>query len=893
MKILFLTLLMLGSCYFMGFLLVSNSGKHSSSVRFFRAHMGYAYFLVAFYSSYMLFEDSLWAVSAIFSSMIAIGVFQIWKKYKKTNKDHEIAATIKPGRSIQLYIVALASAVFLLSAWPYLSNGLGNYWHSGNPDIEDGLNGRDAYLENLILDTKRFQPEKIIGDKTEVDFEKKVNAMTSKRYTENFYRAWFAGDGTRFQYSNLAFWSLVLQEKNGMDVVIIHAIFNLILMALAVFYLALLAFQLSVPWAAMTAFSSVSASFYLGTFWAGHIGSMMYGSLAPVLLCFMLTTEGRDQWQAILPWLMLCMVALSFTYPEALIVAMSYWVSYRIYISVPARRKAQKIKAYFYSGCWPKVLLILSMLVVVLLFAYVLWLFTGDYRLRQAGQYRSWGLVHDLGITTVFFGLVPAPLDLSDRNVYHVLTTLGAIFSVACFMCMLIYKGAQARFVHFFALVWIFGLLVFYLCIRDSYYIYKYLYINQFVFIVALCAFIEASKNTIIYCVGGGLLAVNLMSDIVAGNRIRAMPYNGQGDDYFKLTHLSHDVLKKTFINLKKGGESTAVRQTLKKYGIKTELDPKIAEYFIVHKGGDQDVVEEQLGESIFSSNLLEVRKTPEKNFLIVRTFFEPEFYRADQLLHSIHFRWVGYIKNENVGIYIIRPDHDSDHSLPFLRICAEKGPSAASLLTIKISTGDNKQLTKFPLNGVSCIWLPSAEVKDALQPLILRTGAIGKKLQVPEDRILLYRIFSIAWVEKPYDDQALLLLNAQDDLIHNNGNIIAKFGNGWWSPEVDENKHFRWASDGAEIVIPKIPKDIKKIKISLDVEVGPSHGTKPFDLIVTDEKGKRIFRASLKSYHESVELPVTHAGVYRIYTGSEHKQIPGDPRVLDFRIFHVETRGC
>lgn len=888
MKILLFVFLMFAFCYAAGFLLTQPDRGDASLIRQFRAHVGYAYFLVSFYVFYVLLKS---AFTAIVASLLFLGVFFAVRGQiqKRSGKASGIIAKGGGGRAFSPLLAAVL-VIFTLAAWPYLATGWGSYWHNGNYDIEDGLNGRDAYLDQKIFDGEAFSLEAIIGDSTWVDFSKKAGVLTPRAIEKDSYYAWYAGDGFRLQYSNQAFWSFLFHERYGMDMAIVHAVFNLLLMVMGVFSFARLVFQLGNGWSAMAAFSSVSASFYFGTFWAGHIGSLMYGSLAPMLAALLLLSKGKMQWSETTPWIVLVIGALAFTYPQALALGLAYWSGYRIYTSHSVASSVSKVRGWLGRASGGRILAGLVAVVAVGLLLYAAWIFTESYRLRQDGQYRAWGLVHDLGIIPLFFGYIPNAFVLANNAIYTALTVIGAASVLIALACLLAYKGIQARFVHFFMFTWLVGLLFFYLCVRDSYYIFKYLYTHQFVIVVALCAFVAASRKMLIRLAGGGLLAINVASDVAAGNQVFQMPYNGRPSEYARLANLGKTVLNKAFIGLI-GGEKIAVRQTLKRYAIETELDPRFAQYFIVRKGTGGDITGEQLGEVVFSTDLFDVRKSPEKNYLMVRTWFEPEVYPVDPLLGSTPYRWIGQGKNDNVGIYVIRPDHTADSALPFLRICGQKGPSATTALTLNIFSGDGKKFEALPLEGTNCAWLPSALVKDAVQPLILRTGAAGIKLRPPEDRTLLYRIFSVAWVSQRYDEKALSLLNPDNDVVRGIGTKSIRLGNGWWPPETFDGEHFRWAADGAEIIVSR--QCAGKGKISMNLEIGPAHGKAPAKVLVASGAGEVVSDTKLTAGRQRIEFVAPHDGTYRISTGSERKPLPGDPRILDFRVLGIEASGC
>jgi hypothetical protein len=862
-------------CYAIGYALLCR--QNVGLAHRYRAQIGYCYTLVAFYLSYAIARD-IW-LAVIFTVGFPLVYLLVRFLLSGKTAKAEIMIQIPPKE----LIIALF-AVVILAAWPHMASGWGNYWHSGNYDIEDGLNGRDAYMNHQIYDDRPFFMEQITGDTTWEDFAKKAGVTSIRAHEKDSYYSWYAGDGFRFQYSNLAFWSCLLAQRHGMDMTLVHAVFCLMLMALSVYSLARTVFAMNPSWAATASFAATAGSFYLGTFWAGHIGSLMYGAVAPMLAAFALASGSRNDWIAAGPWLALAIGAMAFTYPHALVLGLGYWLGYRFFAGAFAARWYRAVAEFLRQRRLRQLLFALGILLAAGVLGYLAWQLTGSYRVRQDGQYRAWGLVHDLGITSAFFGYRGGEA-FRNYGVYLVTTTLGAFSSLILMICVFSYRGVQSRFMRFFSIVWSAGLLFFYVFIRDSYYIYKYLYAHQFVFAIFICAFLACHRSALARGLGGVLLATNVAGDVDAAIAVYAMPYNGRLSEYESLAGLNKEILNASFVDIN-GGEGIAVRQTLKMHKIETEIDPRLANFFVRRSTGS-DVTDEQLGDMIFSSDLFAVSKSPENNFLMVRTWFEPEIYPADPLLGATPFRWVGQGKNDNVGIYVIRPDHRSDTAMPFLRLCGQKGPSAVGVTTLHISGGDGKKIGSLPLDGVNCAWLPSPVVKDAVQPLLLRTGSVGKKLDPPEDRILLYRLFAVAWTNQKYDEQALSLLNPKTDELTSGLASVVQFGNGWWPPENYNGEHFRWASDGAEIIVSGQCRDRK---VSLELETGPAHGSSPAIFSVSDGSGKVIGMTKMSAPRQRVGFSVPGPGVYKLATGSERHQIPGDNRILDFRVLGIEV---
>ncbi len=111
--------------------------------------------------------------------------------------------------------------------------------------------------------------------------------------------------------------------------------------------------------------------------------------------------------------------------------------------------------------------------------------------------------------------------------------------------------------------------------------------------------------------------------------------------------------------------------------------------------------------------------------------------------------------------------------------------------------------------------------------------------------------------------------------------------GKGWYLYETFAGQTFRWVDNNAEIIVKNPRTNVKDV--ALELEAGPSLGTKKFTLQIV-EKGKTV--ASLPvAGHQWVMAPVpVHPGSPSTFTlhvngGGKHTS---DPRILNFRVFTV-----
>jgi len=887
MKILLTYLAMFTSCYFAGGLLTKLGSKPAPSIiRKFLPHLGYCYFILAFYMFYVLTKNAV--LATVLTIILPITVFIVAKIKRHSKKKDATNCANKEFLSDYQALLPLTAIIFLMSAWPYLASGWGNYWHSGNQDIEDGMLGRDAYLQHKIFECRSFLLENVVGDAAWVDFVKKTKVKDYEKHTS--YYSWYAGDSFRFQYSNLAFWSSFFQEKYGMDIVIIQALLNLSLMAIGTYWLCKDFFRLDKAWAFLGALSSTGAAFYFGTFWAGHIGSLMYGAVAPMIAACLLIPVGWINLKTILPWLAMPVLAMSYTYPAAVVIGAIYWLGYQTYCSSAYKHKFAEI----YKNNGKNWISVAGGIVIgiIILFGtiYLIWELTKGIRIRADYQYRAWGVTKDIGILPLFLGFLPDQASLANITAYKYLSIAGCILVGSILVLLIIINKSGQEFIRYFIVMWLLGLLAFYIFIQDSYYIYKYMYIHLFMLIICLTKGLEATKRMSAKLAGGLVLGVNLFCNVKQGVGVYNHPFNHFSSELTELVNQNLKCFPSIFIDVH-GGAGTAIREKLKSKGQVSQTDPRYAYYFLIEKD-KEDVTKSQFTTRISETKHFELREAPLRNYLMLRTWFKPETSTSDTLLPQMPFRWVTSGENDNVAIYIVRPEKTERSAKGrYLRIGVQKGPSCRSYAEISAKTGELGLLVKKPLEGTRFIYLEKDSVIGATQSIILSSGVMGRNLRPPEDRKLIYRIFSIGWTDEILNQEDLAVLNWPSPIGDLKKNCpIAIYGNGWYGVESDNGKHFRWGASQAEIVAFGVEKR-KNSTLSFDFEWGPSHGQKSTELAVVDAAGMVVAKIHPQFSRSLIELPLKRSGTYTLISQSENKMVKNDYRIMDFRVFNLSLK--
>lgn len=120
-------------------------------------------------------------------------------------------------------------------------------------------------------------------------------------------------------------------------------------------------------------------------------------------------------------------------------------------------------------------------------------------------------------------------------------------------------------------------------------------------------------------------------------------------------------------------------------------------------------------------------------------------------------------------------------------------------------------------------------------------------------------------------------------------GDLIGT-GQGWYPLENYQGEVFQWVSNNAELVI-HAPTG-QNTTLSITLEPGPGLGSQPFTLAVLDTQGKPVATAPVNGRQTvQVKLPLEkgHKAVFRLYVEGGGLPTPGDPRILNFRVFHLD----
>jgi hypothetical protein len=167
------------------------------------------------------------------------------------------------------------------------------------------------------------------------------------------------------------------------------------------------------------------------------------------------------------------------------------------------------------------------------------------------------------------------------------------------------------------------------------------------------------------------------------------------------------------------------------------------------------------------------------------------------------------------------------------------------------------------------------------------------------------FRIFQIGWAVggAGYSPAALSKFNAADDIgrpgdwdalqrgeFPPDGLVLGK---GWYGIEGGGESRFRWAENGAELVVTA-PTGLRR-NIRLDVEPILDRDAPPTRFRVSDEHGDIVASAELGGRQSvTLTLPLTPGttSAFRLSTEAAAVSPPSDERRLNFRVFRVAWAG-
>ena len=926
--------LAIGAIYFCGYGITKLCGRGSTLV----LPIGFAASQILFFGFYIVSSDALMAVLAVFvvSTLFAAASLK-WAAPKSPD--------LESGRNGIWWTVIAAIPVLLMASWPYVQTGWGNFWFSGNEDVFDAIDGRNAFIhkapalqaywkvkleEQLGEDSSdsvwvgRDEAFSSAANQPKLHIERVTPSerplVTQAEATEDM-EALYAGDLGRLQYTSLAFWSTLLDAKQGMDAWLIQALLSLVLMVHGMLILIKKTVSPSWKFAAVLTALVVGNNFYLTTYFNGHQGSLMFMAVLPYIFrilldlaaksgaqwqCQNMATKFGAQWwcQRDFTLLMVILVFMLGTYPYplpfVLLTALIYLVLQQKGIGLLRQRKLM-------SGA----------LLLILLGYAAAWFILEPVRERAITQFRSWGtMFNEVGLFQ-FWGVWPSSLSSASYEYMVALLDNKAVvlmsYAVSIVLTALaaygLLRGPARRNILWlaFAIMWL-ALLPFMRFVPgDPYYFYKFLYINNFFIVILLLTgyseFVSKKIPILLKLSVSGVVVMWVLLN-VTGNMLAAWassvkPYNEQASEFQALPGALKNLSQDVYIDIPKRGAKgsrtldyeNVVRNYLWDAGLSYETNPGKAKYFL-RMAGQDDIDVRQPEKIVWQSKLFRLVEAPVSDVLIVLSYWAPEYVStAQSAMNEGQFRWVSDGRINWLSVDIRRRSEKSR----FLRFCAETGPSINNQsITLNINDGLNQKIGNFDLLGRGCYWVDLAGKQG---PITISSDAVGHAVSLIETRHLNYRVFNVALTNESYDLATLQHFNKSDDITPPHAAKAAHISprpsaggiylvNGWHGLEWQSEKKFRWAQTGAQLMVGKCLREV-----AIDIEPGPSLGVSDMNFSVRTSAGKVLAQTKMQG-RSVVKVPIdsdtSQNGVLLLEADSKGLSVPADMRRLDFRVFGV-----
>ncbi|MCX6175449.1 MAG: hypothetical protein NTZ27_11910 [Ignavibacteriales bacterium] len=242
--------------------------------------------------------------------------------------------------------------------------------------------------------------------------------------------------------------------------------------------------------------------------------------------------------------------------------------------------------------------------------------------------------------------------------------------------------------------------------------------------------------------------------------------------------------------------------------------------------------------------------------------------------------RWAGKEPAE-----IVLDNIDKKHNI--IQLDLEAGPGCGGK-PLKLKIYHKNQLIKEEVvSGRKNIelQLPEEIYKDNKEQIILKLVAETENAKIASDpRVLNFRVFNIS-LKEAVPQQKTIVDKMNFDKI--------SLGNGWYPFETYYGESFQWVGGKpAEIIFKNSDNNLGTLK--LDLEPGPSCGGESLkldiylnDKLINENKllTRKIFEINLKNYKNNLK---DGNNVIKLVPSSKNINVPGDPRMLNFRVFSI-----
>jgi hypothetical protein len=648
-------------------------------------------------------------------------------------------------------------------------------------------------------------------------------------------------------------------------------------------------------------------NFYLTTFFNGHQGSLMFQAVAPYIIwaSILIVQAGLRRSDRI--GIAACVAVLvafvlgAYPYPFFIGVAIVLYWGLLWVRKMPAGRR---------------ILLFACSIGALALFYVATWGILSPMRRAAIEQFRSWGTVFtEIGLFQ-FWGLWPSLMVSSSPVVLiwlnqNFLATLVS-FVIFGLLCILAIYGAHRSLKHdpvfapAFCIMFAAMFPLFYFSIGDPYYFYKFLYLSNFGWITLMLfggyeVFRHSRRKVTKTLAGGAVIAwfvANLGSNLLATRDLHTLAFNRHTTEYADAIQ-QFGGGRRIYIDLPKRGahgthltdHESVLRQYLSNAGIRYQPDPASAEYFLRMRGAS-DIALDEDEHVVWKNDLFRLITAPASDILLVNSFWSPEVAPA---LDPKPFRWISDGANNWLAVNIIRPSVAGR----YLSFCAETGPGVGYRpIPVRLHDADGIQLLAERVGSFGCY---SAEIAGKRAPFVIETPIRGFSASVIDTRHLNFRVSNIGLLPAKDSLLSLRAMNSDPDItpetswaalknlsIPDSGAVFLE--SGWFSIESTDRETFRWAHDGAEILVASSHPGI----LSLDLQPGPTlAAARP--AFAVHSANTTVVRALAANSRSRIDILITPEAsgreMVKLNVDSPRRAIPRDWRELDFRVFAIQWR--
>lgn len=670
MLVIFDLIVMFCLTFFAGYPFVSafknlKGSKINESIFYLTPVLGYAVLNILFLLFYTYLNNVHLSAYLTIAIVLASDLIYIPFELKKNGYRSSLIYSMFLNFDRRLLWIFLA--LFVLITWQYILIGQGHYYHSGNEDYFDSINGGYLFLINTPINQIYF------------DFSSHIK-----------YHAII-----KFQYSSQAMWRIFL-SLNGMDGVMMQFILNLLFTAMGIYWLSHFVFKFSRNASLISAFWGITVSFYFVTYMTGHVGSMMYVSVVPFILgLFLLWSRKEIKWY----WLILVGILYYFinnTYPGPVyflaIPAFLIFINDRLMLPYKLWDKFLGI----FSVSFPdggqidlskvrKIRSSLFLVVVGLLVAFVviwLWNFTHPWRMSALLRTNvSWKITLYKEMFMIFWGIYPPgstgtssilPLFVSNESVN--IAALAFAIGISILTIIAIFKSTftkQRSFLFVYGILFIPYLVIMRYFWGSPYYLYKFLYVHLFLIIMILIIWIseklvnwKSRRKAFILGIFILLVCSNLVWDLMLGYDFYMRPYHRIGEIENFFNNVPKKLLDDTYIDIPNEVDNLVFSNIAEERGAIPKAHYNYAKYRLKLTQLDNAVNSSiSFSKVVYQNNLLRLEEIPKENIVRLSTVYEPyhlgnvninwignEFSVQKNLLQEDIGQLISFIKNKNIA---------------------------------------------------------------------------------------------------------------------------------------------------------------------------------------------------------------------------------------------------